>query len=245
MAQARHPITFALAKKLLIIISVGLPLAGCSQNTKPRTEAPPSAPAPVEAGQAPQLAKLPAPQTTEVDEAIKRVFAGSAIRSTGQEPSFMVGDFNGDSSQDLAVVLMPVPEKIPELNQQFPTWILRDLSHDQQSNGPRLRVAVNDVLLAVIHGYGTGGWRERDATQTYLLKHAVGSGMATRPLKDLRAANKDKKLPQLRGDVITQVAGGQAGFLYFGNATYSWYDPKTFTGDQSERSMIHTAQTRK
>ena len=41
---------------------------------------------------------------------------------------------------------------------------------------PPLRVEENELLLAVIHGYGTQGWRDAQATQTYLLKNAAGVG---------------------------------------------------------------------
>ena len=95
------------------------------------------------------------------------------------------------------------------------------------------------MLLAVIHGYGANGWHDSQATQAYLLKNVVGSGMETHRRKDVLTANKGKKLPQLRGDVIGEVLGGTRGYLYYAAATYSWYDPKTFKGEP-ERGMVHT-----
>ena len=97
---------------------------------------------------------------------------------------------------------------------------------------------MNDVLLAVIHGYGVNGWRDPEATQTFLLKNAVGSGMAVRQPKDVATANHGKKLPELRGDVIGEVVEGRPGYLYYAGATYSWYDPKTFKGEP-EPGVFH------
>ena len=93
-------------------------------------------------------------------------------------PSFIDGDFNGDGSRDLAVVIKPAPNKLADLNEEFPNWILKDPFSSDQPRIPRLRVAADDTLLAVIHGYGPNGWRDSQATQTFLLKNAVGSGMA-------------------------------------------------------------------
>jgi hypothetical protein len=90
-------------------------------------------------------------------------------------------------------------------------------------------------MLAVIHGYGANGWRDPQATQTYLLKNAVGSDMKSHPLKEFAAMNQGKKLPRLRGDVVGEMLQGKAGYLYFAGATYAWYDPKTFAGEPEPR----------
>jgi hypothetical protein len=86
-------------------------------------------------------------------------------------------------------------------------------------------------MLAVIHGYGANGWRDPEATQTFLLKNVAGSEMQRHAVRDFAAANQGKKLPQLHGDLVGEVLDGKAGYLYFAGATYSWYDPKTFKGD--------------
>ena len=239
-SQMKVPIPRCLRISSAVLISALSFLTGCSNTEKPRAEAsPPSLTA--QADQPQQMSKQPLPQINEVQAVVKRVFKDSVLIDTTRKPSFIVGDFNGDSSQDIAVVLKPTPDKLADLNEEFPNWILRDLSRSDQPGSPRLRVAVNDVLLAVIHGYGTNGWRDQEATQTYLLKSAAGSGLATRSAKDFLAANKGKKLPQLRGDVIGEEIGGTSGVLYYAGATYSWYDSKTFKGDEPDRGMVHTA----
>ena len=207
---------------------------GCSTGSKPKMEAPPAAIAKTE-DSAPQVAKLPPPELHQVQEAVKRVFKDAAIIDSSQRPAFVAGDFNGDLSEDIAVVLKPTPERLSDLNEEYPAWILRDPFGTPEARSPRLRVAATDVLLAVIHGYGAEGWRDPQATQTYLLKNAAGSAMETHAGKDFVTANQGKKLPTLRGDLIGEMRDGKSGYLYYSGATYSWYDPKTFTGEPDPR----------
>jgi hypothetical protein len=221
--------------RLAVLIVICPFLLSCAAD-KRRVEAPPT---PVtQADQPQQVSKLPAPELNAVQEAVKRVFKDSALIDTSREPGFIAGDFNGDFSQDIAVVLKPAPEKLSDLNDEFPTWILRDLSGPTQPGSPRLRVGANDVLLAVIHGYGANGWHDQQASQTFLLKNAVGSSMATHQAKDVAAESQGKKGPQLRGDVIGEVLGGASGYLYYAGATYAWYDPKSYKGE-SQQGVFH------
>ncbi|MEP6820109.1 MAG: hypothetical protein ABJA18_11290, partial [bacterium] len=101
-----------------------------------------------------KMAKLPPPELNSVEAAVKRVFKDSAQIDTSRKPVFIAGDFNGDLSQDIAVVLTPVPEKLSDFNGESSIWLLRDPLALNDSRIPRLRVAADDVLLAVIHGYG-------------------------------------------------------------------------------------------
>lgn len=197
----------------------------CTTAEKPKTE-----PAPIAMVQTEQLqpAIVSPPELNEVRDAVKRVFKDSVGVDSSRKPVFIHGDFNGDNSQDVAVIVTPSTNRLAELNEEFPTWILKDPFSRNGPQIPRLRVTANDTLLAVIHGFGPNGWRDSQATQTFLLKNVVGSGMTTHQRKDLPKPDKLKRMPYLRGDVISQVVAGNAGYLYFAGATYSWYDPKTF-----------------
>ena len=212
---------------------------GCSSE-KPKVEAPPVQVAQQNEAAQPQVASnIPPPDLNAVQDAVNRVFKDKARIDMSRKPYFVAGDFNGDGSQDIAVVLQPTPEKLADLNEEFPNWILKNpFAPGAESRVPRLRVAAHDSLLAVIHGYGTKGWRDPEATQTFLLKNAIGSGMNARDAKDVRKANSGTKTPHLSGDVISQVVNGSQGYLYFADATYSWYDPKTFQ-EQPETGMAH------
>jgi hypothetical protein len=217
-----------------IIVILCCLFSGCSSRTKRLAEAPPAQAPKVEDAQ-PALAKMPPPELHQVQEAVTRVFKQSAVIDLSQKPAFVAGDFNGDLSEDIAVALKPSPEKLSDLNEEFPTWILRDPFRSPEPGSPRLRVAVTDVLLAVIHGYGPHGWRDPQATQTYLLKNAAGLAMETHAGNEFVKANQRKKLPTVRGDLIAEVLEGKSGYLYYSGATYSWYDPKTFTGEPDPR----------
>jgi hypothetical protein len=221
---------------LLTIPILAFSFTGCSTADKPKTETAPLLVAQSE--QAEPAVELPPPELTEVKEAVKRVFKDSVEIDSHRKPIFIEGDFNGDGSRDLAVVIRPALDKLANLNEEFPNWILKDPFSDDEPRIPRLRVAADDTLLAVIHGYGSSGWRDSQATQTFLLKNAVGSGMKAHQAKKLTGANEANKTPYLRGDVIGQVVDGTSGYLYFAGATYSWYDPRTFQAE-TETGMAH------
>ncbi|MGH9966930.1 MAG: hypothetical protein ACREBG_03720 [Pyrinomonadaceae bacterium] len=212
---------------------------GCDNSGQPAVEEAP-APASQASQVAPpvQLPKLSAPKLLEVQDAVKRVFKDAAVLDASRNPNFIAGDFNGDVSQDIAVVLKVASGKVAEMNEEFPPWILKDPFAPDQPRMPRPRVEENDVLLAVIHGYSANDWRDPQATQTYLLKNAVGSGIEVQTAKDVMAAYTGKKLPRLHGDVIAERLRGTPGCLYYAGSTYSWYDPKSFKGDP-ETGMFH------
>ena len=213
---------------------------GCSSKTSRLGEAPPAyQPSPA----SPQMkmpnvvsAKLP-----EVQEAVRRVFKDAAVVDSTFNPSFITGDFNGDSSQDLAVILKPAPNKLAEMNEQYPSWLLRDplLNGHQQRAGPNVRE--KDVLLAIIHGYGANDWHDSQATQTYLLKNVVGSNLSVKSAKEFQTAHNGRRLPRPQGDLIQETLRGADGYLYYASADYSWYDPRTFK-PQADVGMVHSSR---
>ena len=224
---------------MVVLFVASLLLCACASRKAPP---PPNStpPAPAESPQT-QLSQTSPPKFVEVQEVVKRVFKEAALLDSSRDPNFLVGDFNGDGSQDIAVVLKPAPGKLSQMNQEFPPWILRDPSISAQPGAPT-RVDATDALLAVIHGYGPNGWRDPQATQTFLLKNAVGSDARTLSKSDFAAANQGKKIPRLQGDSIGEVLRGRSGYLYFANATYSWYDARTFKGEP-ERRLVHRGGT--
>lgn len=196
-------------------------------------------PTPDAAGAA-SVAALPPPTTAEVNGAVERVFKGAVTVEAGREPFFVVGNFNDDHSQDIAVAVRPAPGRLAELNDELASWILAapfgnaasdsTFAEARAGAASRRRVVVDegDVLLAVIHGFGPGGWRDSQATQTYVLKGAAGERLKTREQKQVLRAGGRERLPHLRGDVIAQSVGGQPGFLFYDGAKYSWYDPRNY-----------------
>lgn len=213
-------------------------LGACAQ-PKPKLEeaaAPPPLPAP-EASPA-EVVQTPPPQTDEVKQAINRVFKDAATISSEHKPTFVAGDFNGDRSPDIAVVLIPAFGKLSEMNQKYPPWILKSIFATDRPGGVAPAVAENEALLAVIHGYGDRGWRDAQATQTFLLKSAALTNMQTQERASFLKLNAGKKLPRLHGDLIRGVLKQKSGWLYFAEATYKWYDPESFKGEPEKR-VVH------
>lgn len=188
-----------------------------------------------------RLAAPAAAKLSEVQEAVKRVFKDAAVVDTNYNPNFLTGDFNGDGSQDIAVVLKPV--KLDLMNQELPPWLVRE---PRARRDPRLllRIDKDETLLAVIHGFGANDWRDTDATQTFVLKNVVGNDLKVHTGKEFVTANSGRKLPRPQGDLIGETVQGNPGYLYFAAATYSWYDPKTFTGAEAPPGVFHKPRTR-
>ena len=234
----------------LVVLMGAVVLCGCVERSPepPAKEEPPVAqdsPALNPLPQPKEMPELPPPKVEEVQEAINRVFKDAVVIDASRKPSFLVGDFNGDLSQDLAVILKPAEGKLPELNQEFPNWIAREPLEDMlpksktissaakplpnAASGQTVRFQQSDVLLAIIHGDGPRGWREPQATQTHLLRAVVGTNMQILPYKKAARAYKGvKPFPMIYGDLIGQTLIGQSGFLHFMGGYYGWYDPKNY-----------------
>ena len=212
---------------VLLFIAGCLLFAACSQSNQQLVEAPPALqPSP----EAPivQVPTIVAPKPLEVNDAIQRVFKDAVVIDSNLKPNFVAGDFNGDAVQDIAVVVRPAPGKLDDLNQEYSSWLIRDPFASEIQKTGALRVGENEALLAIIHGYGPNDWRDPQATQTFLLKNTVGSGLEVHKGVEFAKANSNKKLPAIAGDLIEESVRGKRGYLYFSVLTYRWYDPKTF-----------------
>lgn len=222
---------------LLCLMNVAF-IAACSSGTKQRTVEAPPAFQPTPQATPIRMGITQAPKLVEVQDAIRRVFKDAAVIDTNYNPNFLAGDFNGDDSQDIAVILKPV--KLDEMNQELPPWLLRD----PLSNKPptiRLAIEKDEPLLAVIHGYGTNDWRDPEATQTFLLKNVVGNDLRVESSKDFVKAHSGKRLPRPQGDLIAETLKGTNGYLYYATANYSWYDPKA-PKVETPPGMVHRSR---
>jgi hypothetical protein len=219
----------------LLIIAAALTVA-CS-NTKQsdqkglNSNATPASPAPKQtiASSDPERT-LPA--LSEVEQAIQRVYVNTVEVDQRRGAPFIVGDFNGDGSQDLVAVVKPVKGALPKLNSEYANWIVEDPKKialpepdkDRQKLPPpaaREQIRQDDLLLLVLHGYQQEGWRHPYARQTFLLKNAVGEELRAERLNQGSEAG-NKSASQKTGDVINEKLGGQEGFLYWTNARYAW-----------------------
>lgn len=175
------------------------------------------------------------PTLAEAQAAVARIYKKSVtVDAEGHANPFLVGDFNGDSVEDIAVVVRPARGALAELNGELANWILEDAAKVQMpvvQNGRQVlppkpepvRVAENDRLLAIIHGYKQEAWRNEQAQQSYLLRNAVGEKMHAQPIRQaLAGASTSNPHVSVSGDVIKVTRDGQAGYIYWTGAKYAW-----------------------
>jgi hypothetical protein len=225
---------------LILLIILSCISTGCARKAGRVVEAPPAhQPSPV--GPQIKMPNLVPAKLSEVQEAVRRVFKDAAVIDSTVNPNFLTGDFNGDASQDLAVILRPTRDKLVEMNEKYPSWLLRDPLLSSTQERPAPTVEERDVLLAIIHGYGENDWRDSQATQTFLLKNVVGSNLAVKSAKDFQSAHTGRRLPRPQGDLIQERLRGTDGYIYYASANYAWYDPKTFK-PKSDVNMVHGAR---
>ena len=238
---------------LVLAIASLLALSGCAKSSQPIVE-PPVAPQNSESITPPpppqppkEIQELPPLKPEEVQAAVKRIFKDSVVIDASRQPSFLVGDFNGDKSQDLAVVLKPADGKLSELNREFPVWLAREpleevlpkskllvpaKSRPNPAAGQTVRFEQSDILMAIIHGEGALGWRDPQARQTHLLRGVVGTDVRTMTFKQaVEVYKRTKPFPTIYGDLIQEKLVGESGFLYFKGGVYGWYDPKNFKSE--------------
>lgn len=178
--------------------------------------------------------ELPPPKPEEVQAVLARVYKEAVTIDARRSPIYVVGDFNGDDSQDIAVVVRPAKEKLEEINSEVANWILEDprrvVLPDPQKGVQQLppnpgpvKVQAADVLLTIIHGYKQEGWRNPEARQAYLLSNAVGNSMTAEPIQNLQSATVNKSVLSKSANVIKQTLGGAEGFIYWTGAKYAWH----------------------
>ncbi|HEX7317389.1 MAG TPA: hypothetical protein VF297_26050 [Pyrinomonadaceae bacterium] len=242
------------APALILCMAAACALAAGCKSSEPRQqaavpEAPASAeaPPPAAASATPEAAakarELPPPDAAEVRGAVERVFKGAVTIGPARDSYFVVGDFNGDDSQDLAVAVSPAPGRLEEINDELASWIVKDPFEPPPGSAAsygaareRALIKEGDALLAVIHGFEAEGWRDERATQTYVLKDAAGAGLKARERKAALATGG--KLPRLLGDVIDETVAGREGFLYYNGAHYTWFDPRGYRPPPPAR-LVH------
>lgn len=213
--------------------------SGCEKPARVEVSGTPTPPPAVE-GATPAAAQPPAtapPAPAEAEAALVRVYKRAVLIDKGHGEPPLVGDFNGDGSEDVAVAARPAEGMLAEINSEFANWIVIDplrgaapgpekaaQPRPANASGP-VQVERGDRLLAVIHGYGREGWRDAAATQSYLLRNAVGEGMRRTPLKGYPPGLKVLGKGAHRGaDIITFRLAGAQGFLYWAGGKYTWQE---------------------
>lgn len=163
------------------------------------------------------------PTRAELQPALDRVFERTVTVDRGVPRGFLAGDFNGDGIADLVVAVRPGSgDAAPRLNAQLDRWGVHDLSAPDILRRAAVRVAPGDRLLAVIHGAGPRAWRDPDARDGHLLKHAADPGLRARPLSSVPDAIRMRVSRTHAGDVLVTEGGGRAGVIFWTGAGYTW-----------------------
>jgi len=163
----------------------------------------------------------------EVDATLQRIF-GRLVIANRADHSSVTGDFNGDGSLDLAVIVLSVKTELGMINGELANWTIQDA--DQfftppagervvfQQKQSRLSVEAGEPLLAVIHGFGKAGWRDSAARQAYLIRHAA--------LGDLRAIRAtghiERAPPTVRNSDVIYEGSNHGEFLFWNGSQYAW-----------------------
>jgi hypothetical protein len=233
-------------------------LAGCSSfacSGKSRRQAQEEPPASISAPPASEPRSQPAPSRpsrvshSDVEASIARVFDGVVSLGGGRHQHFLIGDFNGDASEDICMIVNPDKARLHEINSEVANWMIKDpvagaalldpnveVSHAKAAANPLISDR-DRLLIAVIHGYGPEGWRNVEARQAYLLKNAVGANLQTQSKKSIQRAYAGKNpFPTIHGDVISQALNGEPGFLYYDGAKYVWYGARSYRNEVAPRA---------
>jgi hypothetical protein len=237
MSPSQHIPGRATPNHLLLLVIVAILSFACSH--KQSREVSSTATTTPQTGATPEIVKpvsSPATALGEVQAAVDRVCAGAVTIETSRSEPFLIGDFNSDGSEDLAVIVRPATGALPKLNSEYANWIIEDprkvVLPDPNKAVQRLpkapaavTVQSNDLLLLVLHGYQEAGWHHEYARQTFLLRNAVGENLRAQAISELsRADGTRKPFPARPGYVISEKLTGREGFLYWTNGRYAWWE---------------------
>jgi hypothetical protein len=206
-------------------------LLGCGKQSTPRSVEKPIPVTSPEAQKTPEpLPQLPKPTTADVESAMHRVFGDDLVWEHGTS-RFIVGDFNGDGFEDVAVIAKAAAGKLDDINNELSNWTIQDADNFfVPPSGKRVvkapgiapaKVNEGEEVLAIIHGYGPKGWRNPEARQAYVVKHAAAPFRGTAPSLSQKAI-RAMHLP-VQSDVIKEVRNNQKGFLFWTGGNYAWH----------------------
>ena len=176
----------------------------------------------------PVYPKLPPPNDNEIKQALDRVFRGVVMTDNHEKPPYILGDFNGDGSEDLAIWVKPVSERLAEINDELANWTLID-PHKTRVPDAKIKIVrfptttvrpekvqASELLLAVIHGLYEKGWRDPKARQAYVLHRVDGRILSTKHVDRLPGTMH-------AADVIFAERNG---FLYWAGGSYAWKESR-------------------
>lgn len=160
---------------------------------------------------------------------VRRVFGAEIKVETARRPFYLLGDFNGDGSSDIAVVVRTkggtknLGQGIVVLNPwQVATQAQNPVeeSADEAAGEPAqdTSAAASTLALAVIHG-AKGGWNRAQPLAGYLLLDAVYDELRIHEEQSRSTLLSDRSL---KGDAIYTGTEDAGGVIYWDGKTYRW-----------------------
>lgn len=197
-------------------------LAACAAATNPPGQAnqPPSAtPSPVAAAQPSPSAAVTLEE--KMRAAVKSGFGPQIDLVTGNEPFYLVGDFNGDGREDLAVSVNTEQGR-GDLKKHGVKFL--DVSPFADTNGSEIDVAEmgrNCVGVAIIHG-GDEGWAAPQANAKYLFYECfIPFSLVRKGSRVERGTASRGPTPKLKGDaILLELESGGSTLVYWDGKTY-------------------------
>src|SRR5262249_1369558 len=111
---------FALAIAIFAVIATG---CNSKSSNEQKSEKPIAVSTQQPSAEEAKPVKLPPPTQAEVEAAFHRVFGDDLVANPANRQSYIVGDFNGDGSEDLAVIARPAAGKLTDVNSELSNWI--------------------------------------------------------------------------------------------------------------------------
>ena len=169
------------------------------------------------------VAEIPIHEITSV---VKSAFGQSMEVVTDTQPFYLLGDFNGDSHTDIAVLVNPEKSKA-ELKQNQVKYV--DVDPSSPTNGleqiPELARFQYCLGVAIIHGTAKG-WRAADPTGKYLFYECFIPFRLVPKATKIRRYYKGYKEapPRLSGDAIyLDLEREGKAIVYWTGKTYRGY----------------------
>jgi hypothetical protein len=164
------------------------------------------------------------PTSESIASVVTHALGSNVQVLSGDTPYYLLGDFNGDSNQDLAV-LVQVEKQRDELRTHQVKYL--DIDPFSQRNGseldPLTDMGHHCAGVVVLHG-SSPAWKTNFTGQPYLFYECFASfRVMKRSERVLRGAGSKGKTPVLRGDAIQLD-------LETGGQTLVYWDGKTYRG---------------
>jgi hypothetical protein len=164
------------------------------------------------------------PTRAHVGPVIERLFAGALVPQ--ERGGFAVGDFDGDTASDLAVVVRPADAAArASLAEPSPSFRLQDAEAPGPPPAAPRAIADEERLLAIVLGVAGASWGDATVTRSgYLVRNAAGAQLRAVPLEKLPAAVRMRITRAHVGDVIAEQRAGRRGIVFWNGASYLWAD---------------------